>query len=117
MTTVKAAKAKARRLQDFTRDTLLKEYPDLVEGTDVRSAIMGETGVDIKLSPKALSYFPYSVECKAYKRPQAQDWYEQAKANFLKGSKPIVVFRGDRCEALVVLSMEDFMNLHRSSKC
>jgi len=116
MTTVKSSKAKARRLQDFVRDYLLKEYSSLVQGEDVRSAIMGETGVDIKLSAAALSLFPYSVECKAYRRPQAQDWFDQARANTMKGSKPIVVMRADRKRPLVLLDLEDFFGILRKVK-
>ena len=31
---------------------------------DISCAIMGESGVDIKLSPKARKLIPYSIECK-----------------------------------------------------
>ena len=61
--TVKSAKAKGRRLQQLVWDLILDTFPQLELDTDVRSAIMGETGEDIKLSSKARQVFPYSVEC------------------------------------------------------
>ena len=56
-------KAKGRKLQDFVRDTLLTCF-DSLEEDDIKSAIMGESGEDIKLSPAARRAIPYSFECK-----------------------------------------------------
>ena len=59
----RSAKAKGRRLQNKIRDLLLEEFKEL-EPDDIRTAIMGETGEDIKLSPAARKKIPYSFECK-----------------------------------------------------
>ena len=59
----RSAKAKGRRLQNKIRDLLLEEFKEL-EPDDIRTAIMGETGEDIKLSPAARRKIPYSFECK-----------------------------------------------------
>ena len=48
----RSAKAKGRRLQNKIRDLLLEEFKDL-EPDDIRTAIMGETGEDIKLLKNA----------------------------------------------------------------
>ena len=56
-------KAKGRKLQDSVRDKLLSCFTFL-EQDDIKSAIMGESGEDIKLSPAARKVIPYSFECK-----------------------------------------------------
>ena len=111
MVTIKTAKAKARRLQDFVRDLLLEHYPSLLKDTDVRSAIMGEPGIDVKLSKKAFELFPYSIECKAYKNPQVYPWYEQALANTHKETSPLLIVKADYKEPLVVLTLTKFMEI------
>ena len=59
----RSAKSKGRRLQNQIKELLLESFKEL-EPDDVRSAIMGETGEDIKLSPAARRQIPYSFECK-----------------------------------------------------
>ena len=60
MISVKSRKAKGRRLQNWVRDELLKRFPSLNEN-DVVCAIMGEKGVDIKLSDKAKKFIPFAI--------------------------------------------------------
>ena len=59
----RSAKAKGRALQNLVRDRILEVFPQL-EKDDVQCAIMGQSGIDIKLSPAARKLFPYSIECK-----------------------------------------------------
>ena len=56
-------KGKGRRLQNFVKDELLEAFKSL-EADDVKTAIMGESGEDIKLSPAAKRKIRYSFECK-----------------------------------------------------
>lgn len=111
-----SAKAKGRLLQQQVRDKILEMYPDLELDTDVRSAIMGETGEDIKLSSKARKVFPYSVECKSLKAVGVYKFYDQAKANTPKGVQPLVVVKQNRRKPLVVLDLDYFMELQHGSK-
>lgn len=116
--TVKSAKAKGRRLQQLVRDLILDTYPQLELDTDVRSAIMGETGEDIKLSSKARQVFPYSVECKSLKKIAVYNYYDQALSNTPDGCSPLVVLKQDRRKPLVLLDLEKFMELindHRNT--
>ena len=53
----RSAKNKGKRLQNKVRDLLLETFNQL-EPDDVRSAIMGEQGEDIKLSPQLVDSFP-----------------------------------------------------------
>lgn len=107
----KSAKAKGRRLQQLVRDRILKAFPKLELDTDVRSAIMGETGEDIKLSSKARKLFPYSVECKSLKRVAIYNYYDQAITNTPDGASPLVVVKQDRRKPLAVLDFETFMEM------
>lgn len=104
-----AAKAKGRNLQKKVRDALLAKYPELTED-DVRSCPMGSNGEDIQLSTAAKAAFPYSVECKARaKIAIVYDALEQARSQ--NDLTPLAVIKADRKEALVVLTLDDFMRL------
>ena len=53
----KSGKAKARKLQDWVRDTMYDLFK--FDKDDIRCALMGESGEDIKLtSPAAKKKFP-----------------------------------------------------------
>ena len=112
-----SAKAKGRLLQNMVRDRLLQMYPHLEPETDVRSALMGETGEDVKLSKKARQLFPYSVECKSLKTISVFRHYEQAQANCPEGAMPLVVIKENRKKPLAVVDFDYFMeHLHGQSK-
>ena len=74
----RSAKAKGRRLQNKIRDLLLEEFKEL-EPDDIRTAIMGETGEDIKLSPAARRKIPYSFECKNQEKINIWESLNQAE--------------------------------------
>lgn len=108
---VRSAKAKGRLLQNKVRDKILEMYPHLELDTDVRSAIMGETGEDIKLSKKARQTFPFSVECKSLKTISVYRHYEQCRKNCPVGAQPLVVIKENRKNPLAVVDFEYFMEL------
>ena len=62
------------------RGTVLhKHFPQFAPG-DVRVAIIGERGLDIKLSPFAKKVLPYDFECKNQERNRTiYNFYNQAK--------------------------------------
>ena len=66
MISTSSRKAKGRRLQNKVRDLILEKFD--LHPDDVRGAIMGESGEDIKLSHSARKLFPFSVECKAQEK-------------------------------------------------
>lgn len=109
MTTIRSRKAKGRRLQDWVRDTLKKVFTSLTED-DIRVAIMGESGADIKLSKKAKEIFPYDIECK-----NNETWktiykaYEQADGH--GDSNPIVFLKMNNKNPLVLVDAQHFINL------
>ena len=105
----RSAKAKGRRLQNKIRDLLLEEFKEL-EPDDIRTAIMGETGEDIKLSPAARKLIPYSFECKNQEKLNIWDSLKQAEEN--SGvSSPVLIFKRNRSKTYAVLNVEDFIKL------
>lgn len=110
-----SAKAKGRMLQQLVRDRILRSFPDLEVETDVRSAIMGETGEDIKLSKKARQHFPFSVECKSLSSVAVYKHFDQAISNTPEGANPLVVIKQNRRKPLAVLDFEVFMELQSAS--
>ena len=59
----KSGKQKARRLQDKLAADIREAFG--LSETDVKPAIMSESGMDIKLSEAARIAFPFAVEAKA----------------------------------------------------
>jgi len=105
----RSAKAKGRRLQNKIRDLLLEEFKEL-EPDDIRTAIMGETGEDIKLSPAARRKIPYSFECKNQEKLNIWSSLEQAEEN--SGEyPPILIFKRNRSKTYVTIELEEFIKL------
>ena len=106
----RSAKAKGRRLQNKVRDVLLEHFSEELEPDDIRTAIMGETGEDIKLSPAARKLIPYSFECKNQEKLNILSSLEQAEEN--SGVyPPVLIFKRNRSKTYVTLELEDFLKL------
>ena len=105
----RSAKSKGRRLQNQIKELLLESFKEL-EPDDVRSAIMGETGEDIKLSPAARRQIPYSFECK--NQEKINIWESLNKAEENSGDyPPVLIFKRNRSKTYAVLELEDFIDL------
>lgn len=94
-------------MQNLVRDKILaltKLEPD-----DVKVAVMGETGLDIKLSPAARKVFPYGIECKNQEIfTTIYKYYKQAKDNS-SDVTPLLVISMNREKPLVILDLDTFM--------
>lgn len=99
---VQAGKAKARNLQKWVCDLILKECPSL-EPDDVKSTSMGAQGEDVQLSPAARKQLPISIECKAYSSFAFYKFLDQAEANCPKGCEPVVVCKANHRHPVVVV--------------
>ena len=114
----RSAKNKGKRLQNKVRDLLLETFSDL-EPDDIRSAIMGETGEDIKLSPAARRLIPYSFECKNQEKINIWDSLQQAEEN-CGVYDPVLIFKRNRSKTYAVINIEKFIELinenNKSSK-
>jgi hypothetical protein len=111
----RAGKAKGRLGQQEIRDIILEVFPEL-EPDDVKSTTMGEGGEDIQFSPAARKKMPISIEVKRRKTGMKTqyDWLDQAKQHD-KG-EPVLFFRADRKEWIVMVSIEHYMELLRGWK-
>ena len=104
----KSAKAKGRRLQDWVAAKILHHFPSFTKD-DVRPAIMGETGADIKLSMKVMGDFPYQIECKNQEGfKKVYDAYEQAKTH--GGNEPLLIIKSNRRQALAIVDAAHFIS-------
>jgi hypothetical protein len=113
----KSGKAKARKLQDWVRDALYERFEFTKD--DIRCALMGESGEDIKLtSPMAKRRFPYSVECKNSEAHNVWNEYAQAVANSVN-AEPLLVIKKNKHKPLAVIDVEVLfylISMHRTSQ-
>ena len=111
---VRSRKAKGRRLQNWVRDALLGAFPSLEKDDDIWCAIMGESGVDIKLSKDAQKLFPFSIECKNKETWKGlYDSYDQAISN--ANLEPVVVLKMNGRKPLLVIDFEAFLNIIKAT--
>ena len=106
---VSARKAKARRLQQFVRDTFRTLFKGVLEDGDISSIGMGQHGSDIQLSPLAMKYIPWEIECKNTESFNFNSSMQQAIANTPQGRMPLVVCTKNRDEVYVSLKFDDFI--------
>ncbi|WP_312594813.1 hypothetical protein [Brevundimonas sp.] len=115
---IKAAKSKGRRGQQWVRDQLLRLFPHL-EPDDVVSTTMGDTGADIKLSPAARKAIPYAWEVKSCAKATVATQWDQAARHAAKSATPvtpILVTKVDRRkDALVTIEWSHFEELLREA--
>lgn len=108
--TPRSRKSKGAKFQKEIKELLMETFTNLEEG-DIKTAVMGESGVDIKLSPAAQKVFPYAIECKAQEKVSLRQWWEQAKANATEKLSPLLITKQSRKEPLVVMDLKTFINL------
>ena len=111
MISVKSRKAKGRRLQNWVRDTLLSLFPKLTD-EDIYCAIMGERGVDIKLSKRAREVIPYAIECK--NKQALKSIYTimgQAQYNAKETQVPLAVIKMNQFHPLVIVDAIHFFKM------
>tara|TARA_R110002020_G_scaffold158806_1_gene342198 strand:+ start:638 stop:997 length:360 start_codon:yes stop_codon:yes gene_type:complete len=107
----RSKKAKGRRLQNWVKDKLLSTFPSLTED-DVSGSIMGETGVDIKLSTRAKELIPYSIECKNKETFKGiYDIMVQANHHIKENETAIAVIKMNQRDPLVIVDAEHFIDL------
>ena len=110
----RSAKSKGRRLQNQVKELLLEAFTEL-EPDDIRTAIMGETGEDIKLSPAARGEIPFSFECKNQEKINIWESLNQAEEN--SGDyPPVLIFKRNRSKTYAVLEIDDFIDIINEPK-
>ena len=110
-----SAKAKGRRLQQLVRDRLREIGKDfgLVAG-DVNSTGMGQTGVDVLLSPAAHKVFPFDIECKMRESLVVPTvFYEHYDAYASRATLKLLIHSRNRLpEPLVTMRLCDFLTIY-----
>ena len=104
-----SAKAKGRSLQNLLLNKLKASFPNVQN--DIRCAIMGESGTDIKMGQLAHQEIPYSFECKNQEHLNIWDSLKQCEANKQGEDVPILVFKRNRSEVYACLPLDDLMKL------
>lgn len=107
-----SAKAKGRRCAQEVRELLLKYAPELAAG-DIYVTPSGVTGPDVGLSPHALGFYPFVIECKNQESIQIWKALEQAESHQDKEAPktPLLFFRRNHSKLYVALEAEAFLRL------
>lgn len=106
---MKHPKAKGRRLQNKVVELIL-QHDNLLTEYDVKPAVMGETGMDIKLSTIARERFPFAVEAKNTERLNIWKALEQAEANS-EDLIPMLVFKRNHSKIYATIELEKLLEL------
>ena len=105
-----SAKAKGRKLQQWTRDRLVESLD--IHPEAIKSTSMGAGGEDVIMARAAREKFPYSIECKNQEKINIWSAYEQAAQN--SGDyTPLVVVKRNRSKPLILIDAETFIDLHK----
>ena len=104
-----SAKAKGRKLQQWTRDRLIESLG--VHPEDIESRSMGAGGEDLIMSRAAREKFPYSIECKNQEAVNIWSSYAQASENCGEYT-PLVVLKRNNSKPLVLIDAQAFIDLH-----
>lgn len=105
-----SAKAKGRRCSQEVKELLLASQAELSED-DILVTPSGVTGVDLHLSPKAKSVYPFAIECKNQERIQVWAALEQSESHVGGNEIPVLFFKRNRSKLYVALSADQFIRL------
>jgi hypothetical protein len=109
--TPRSRKAKGRILQNRISEDILGVFPSL-SSNDVKPAIMGESGIDIKLSAAARIVFPFGIETKNQENLSIWSCLEQCKINAHNEKLiPLLIFKRNRSDIYVAIRWDDFLKI------
>jgi hypothetical protein len=104
----RSAKNKGVRLQNTVAMMLYNRF-DALRAGDIKTAIMGESGIDIVLSPTAQDLIPLDIECKNTEKLNIWKALQQAEANTSEGRIPAVVFKRNRSKIYIAMELEEYL--------
>ena len=107
-----SAKAKGRNFQNKVREMIMDKLG--INEHDIKTAVMGESGMDIILSKAGRDTFPYAVECKKVERINIWQCYEQACENS-DDLTPLLVFSKNHSKVMVCFEFKDLLDLINNS--
>ena len=94
---------------------MLEAFPALSK-SDVKCAVMGESGMDLHLSAMAQEVFPWAVEAKNTERVQLWRSWDQCVENAEDGLRPLLVIKSNGRSPLAVVDAEWFINQQKEDK-
>jgi len=110
-----SAKAKGRMLQKIVMLALWYKYKgfDLECGIDgdISSREMGQSGTDVRLSPKAKKYIPFDIECKNQENISIWSCLEQCEKNTEENRIPLLIFKRNRSKIYACIEMDELLKL------
>lgn len=115
--TTQSKKQKGRKLQQLVRDSLLG-IGDLLglQTGDVVSTSMGAQGVDVRLSPKAISVLGnLAIECKAVENLNVTGVFFEHASKY-NNHTPLLVHRRNHKDALCTMRLSDYIALLYEAK-
>ena len=108
----RSAKNKGKRLQNKVKELLVEKFKSSLEDGDFKSTTMGESGIDIQLSPAARKKFPWAVECKNQEAIGIWKCLKQAEdAAKDESLKPLLIFKRNRTKTYAVLEFDKLLEL------
>jgi len=102
-----SAKAKGRNFQNKVRKMIMDHLG--INEHDIKTAVMGESGMDIKLSSAGREKFPFAVECKKVEKISIWKCYEQACEN-ADDLTPLLIFSKNNSKILVCFEFNILLN-------
>ena len=112
---IKSAKAKGRRLQQYVANKIAEVTGLEVEKDgDIEPRQMGMGGVDVILRGEALEKFPFAIECKNSEKWSIVSAINQAKANQKDKTEWMLVLSKNHFNPIVVLDAEVFFRIYKS---
>ncbi len=110
--TIKSAKAKGRRLQNWTAEKI-SQITGYEFGKDkpIEPRPMGQSGTDVRLESNVYNLFPFYIECKFQEHWNIPEWIEQAKKNS-KNNHWLLICKKSRSEPVIVLDANLFFSIY-----
>ena len=116
----RSRKAKGRALQNLVVNKLYSIadkvlHISFLSRGDIKGAVMGETGADIKFSPAAQKVFPFNIECKNQEKFKGiYDAYAQCQEH--EGPhESVVIIKMNRQKPLAIVDMDYFFDIYLKS--
>lgn len=105
----KSCKAKGRALQKHVAEALREAFPQFAV-SDIKPSLVGESGIDIKLSSAARQRIPFGIECKNRENLQLWKAIDQCEKNAkVEGLRPLLVFKRNHSKIYAVLELDDLL--------
>ena len=98
------------------RDNLRSAFMEILETNDIKSQVMGMSGEDIVLSPKAQKIIRYKFECKNTERLSIWSAIEQCEGHGKDALCPVIVFKKNRKQPYAAIPLTKLIILLKKER-